>query len=522
MSPAATLARAAAGVAVLTVVARAVGFARVGVLTRTVGTGCVGDAYTTANQLPNVVFEVVAGGALAAAVVPLLAGAVAQGDRARVSQTASALLSWTLLVLTPVAVLGVLLAPLLLRALAGGHPACGRPLLDEGTAMLRVFMPQVVLYGVAVVLTGILQAHRRFLGPALAPLLSSLVVIVAYLLYAARGARPLAGLTTGRSLILSLGTTVGVAALALPLLVPLRRCGLRLRPSLRFPSGAARRARGLAASGLAGLAAQQVALLVALRLANGGREGDVVILVVATAAFQLPWAVLALPVATAAFPELAARHTDRDERGFADVARRSVRVVLVLAAGAGGLLVLVAGPAARLLAQGAEGGDRVGALTSATRAFAPGLVGFALLALLGRALLARGDARTPAVATVAGWAVVAATDLVLVAATDLPRPVALGVGNSVGMTVAGGLLLLGVRRAAPLALQGIGRTGGASLLAAGAVAAATLLLPTLPGSLWGALGVGVVAGGFGLAGYLLLLRVLDPGGLRGLRGAGRA
>lgn len=516
MTPAATVARAAVGVAALTVVARVVGFGRVGVLTRTVGTGCVGDAYTTANQLPNVVFEVVAGGALAAAVVPLLAGAVARGDRERVSATASALLSWTLLVLTPVAVVGVVVAPLLLRALAGAHPACGRPLLTEGTVMLRVFMPQVVLYGVAVVLSGILQAHRRFLGPALAPLLSSLVVVGTYLLYAAQGAQPLAGLSTARSLVLSVGTTLGVAALALPLLVPLRRCGLRLRPGLRFPPGAARQARGLAASGLAGLATQQVALLIALRLANGGREGDVVVLAVATAVFQLPWAVLALPVATTAFPVLTARHAESDERAYAAVARQSLRAVLVLSAGASGLLVLLAGPAARLLAQGAEGTDRVAALAATGRAFAPGLVGYALLALLGRALLARGDARTPAMATVAGWAVVAAADLVLVGATALPRTVALGLGNSIGMTVAAALLLVGVGRNAPLALRGTARTAGVSLLGGACVAAGTLLLPALPASLSSALAVGTAVGLLGLGGYLLVVRVLDPQALRGL------
>ena len=519
MSPAATVARAAAGIAALTVTARLVGFGRVGVLTRTVGTGCVGDAYTTANQLPNVVFEVVAGGALAAAVVPLLAGAVAQGDRERVSATASALLSWTLLVLVPVSLVGVLTAPLLLRVLAGQHPACGAALLTEGAAMLRVFMPQVVLYGLAVVLTGVLQAHRRFLGPALAPLLSSLVVLCAYLLYAVQGVQPLPELSAGRSLTLSLGTTLGVAALALPLLVPLRRCGLRLRPSLRFPAGAARQARGLAASGVAGLAAQQVALLVALRLANGGREGDVVVFAVATALFQLPWAVLALPVATAAFPVLAARHDDADEPGYADVATAALRTVLVLSAGASGLLVLVAAPAARLLAQGAQGAERVGALAATGRAFAPGLVGYALLALLGRALLARGDARAPGVATVVGWATVAGVDLLLVATTDLPRTVALGLGNSVGMTVAGTVLLAGLRRAAPAALGGAARTAVSCLLAGAVVSAAALLLPALPASLPAALAVGSLVALLGLGAYLLLVRVLDPAALQGLRRA---
>ena len=86
---------AAGGIALVTVAARVVGFGRVAVLSRTLGTSCVGDIYPPANAVPNVVFEVVAGGALAALVVPVLAGAVAAGDRATASRTASALLTWT-------------------------------------------------------------------------------------------------------------------------------------------------------------------------------------------------------------------------------------------------------------------------------------------------------------------------------------------------------------------------------------------------------------------------------------------
>ena len=505
------LAGAAVGLAALTVTARVVGFGRVAVLTRTVGTGCVGDAYSTANQLPNVVFEVVAGGALAATVVPLLASAVARGDRERVGRTSSALLTWTVLVLTPVTLVGLLAAPMLLRLLAGGHPACGRALLTEGTTMLRVFLPQVLLYGVAVVLTGVLQAHRRFLGPALAPLLSSLVVLAAYLVYGALGPQPLGQLSAGRSLVLSLGTTLGVAALALPLLVPLRRCGVSLRPSLTFPPGVARQARGLAASGLAGLLAQQGALLVALRLANGGREGDVVVLLVATALFQLPWAVLALPVATTSFPTLAARHADGDEAAYSQVSSAALRTVLVVSAGASGLLVLVAAPAARLLAQGGQGADRVAALASAGRAFAPGLVGFSLLALLGRALLARGNARAPAVATAAGWGVVAAADLLLCGATSLPRGVALGLGNSAGMTVAGIALLASLRRSAgPAALRGAARTATVSLTGGAGLAALSLVVPGLPSSLPAAVGAGAALALAGACGYVVLLRLLEP------------
>lgn len=510
---------AAGGVAAVTVASRAVGFGRTAVLARALGTSCVGDTYQAANAIPNVVFEVVAGGALASLVVPVLAGAVAAGDRETASRTASALLTWTVVLLTPVALLGMVLAPYLMRALVGSGPRCGRPMLDVGGRMLVVFLPQVVLYGIGIVLAGILQAHRRFLGPALAPLLSSLVVITAYLLYAASGPEAITQLSRGQELLLSVGTTLGVAVLSLGLLVPLRRCGLWLRPTWSFPAGVAARVRALAVAGAATLAAQQVALVVALRLASHGREGSVVVFQVATALFLLPWAVFAIPIATTAFPALTAHAAAGEVADYARAARQALgSIVLVMLAGIG-LLVAVAGPAAHVLASGVPGTSSVSTLTRATVAFAPGLLGYGLVALLGRALYARGDGRTPAVATVIGWFVVAGADLVLVATTDLDRVAVLGLGNTVGMTVAGVLLLIGLHRAAPGALHGLGRTTAAGLLGLAAALAATALLPAFNGTALTSLVSCVLAATVVTTLFVAVVRLVDPDALRALRRA---
>src|SRR4051812_6272665 len=156
------IARAALLVAVITVLARTVGFVRVLVFARTVGPSCLGDTYFTANAIPNILFDVVAGGALASLAVPLLAGAVDRNDRDTADRTASALLCWTVIVLAPVLVLVVLFAGPLVSLLTGnGHPGCDAGLEHEiGARMLVVFSPQVLLYGVGIVLTGILQSHR--------------------------------------------------------------------------------------------------------------------------------------------------------------------------------------------------------------------------------------------------------------------------------------------------------------------------------------------------------------------------
>src|SRR4051794_16800241 len=265
------IARAAVLVAVITVLARLVGFVRVLVFARTVGPSCLGDTYFTANAIPNILFDVVAGGALASLAVPLLAGPADRDDAETADRTVSALLGWTLIVLIPLMVLvAVFAGPLVGLLLGNGHPGCSAELeRSVGARMLVVFAPQVVLYGVGIVLTGVLQAHRRFVWPALAPLLSSIVVIGAYAVFAAVSTRRethLSTLTTSHELVLSIGTTLGVAALTLPLFLPLRGTGRRLRPTLSFPPGVARSARRLALAGAIALGAQDLATGAILRL----------------------------------------------------------------------------------------------------------------------------------------------------------------------------------------------------------------------------------------------------------------
>ena len=152
------------------------------------------------------------------------------------------------MLLVPVSAAIAVAAGPVVSVLLLGAPGCSRAdIVAVSTRMLAVFAPQIVLYGLAVVLYGILQAHHRFAGPALAPVLSSLVVIGAYIAFV-----PLSGgyrnrldaLPWSAELMLSLGTTVGVAALALTVLGPVLRLRLRLRPTLRFPTGVAARLVG--------------------------------------------------------------------------------------------------------------------------------------------------------------------------------------------------------------------------------------------------------------------------------------
>jgi putative peptidoglycan lipid II flippase len=215
----------------------------------------------------------------------------------------------------------------------------------------------------------------------------------------------------------------------------------------------------------------------------------------------VPWAALAVPLATSAYPGL----TERADAGDHDGYRRSLAPVAVLivaaAAVAAGVLVAVSGPMARVFLVSAPA-DTVAALRDTIVAFAPGLVGYALVALLTRALYARGLWKAPTVCVVGGWLVAVVADVAL--ARLLPvadRGLALGAGHSLGVTVAGvGLLVVVARAAGHDALRGVLRTGVPSLLGAalgagaGLVAARVLGADPVPDAgVLPAVGVGLVA-----------------------------
>ncbi|GAB3534859.1 murein biosynthesis integral membrane protein MurJ [Phytohabitans suffuscus] len=464
------IAGAATLIAVLTVASRLAGFARTGVFTWVVGDTDVGGIYVVANTVPNIIFEIVAGGALASLVVPLLAGSVAAGDRAAVSATTSALLTWTLTLLLPLAALVAVAAGPIMAALGTTDEAA--------TLMLRVFAPQLPLYGIGIVLAGVLQAHRRFAWPVLAPLLSSVTVIGAYLLYGAVEGRRADLAQVGRTgeLILSVGTTLGVVVLSLCLVVPARRLGLRLRAGWRFDGEARRAVGGLALAGAVTVGAQQVALLVTLRLALDGPVGTPVVYNLAQTIYLLPWAVLAVPLATAAYPTLVAAHAGRDGGRYDTTLAPTVRGVLLLSCAGAAALVAVAGPVARFF-------DVPGA-AAGIAGFAPGLLGYGLFAVLTRALYARGEPRPAALATLAGWACAALSTVALAAAlAQDQRVLALTLGNSIGMLLLGALLVAAVLRGAGRpALAGLDRAAVAGLVAGGAAALAGWLVTRATGT----------------------------------------
>lgn len=516
----ASLGAKAGQVGTFTLASRLLGFLRWVVQAATVGSGAMAGAYSSANQIPNVFYEVVVGGALAGTVVPLLAGAIAHGQREKVRETASGLLGLTLAVLVPLALLMALFAEPLAQLLVTSDTRMGA---DKAAivywggshqlvvAFLRMFALQIPLYGLGVVLTGVLQAYNRFTWPALAPIFSSLVVMLTYGIY---GALIDAGHYAQAVLTLGWGTTAGVAALSLPLLWPVHRLGLGLRARLRLPAGTFTQLRSLAGAGIAALIAQQISVLTVVAVARRyGSAGTIAIYQYTQAIYVLPYAVLAVPLATVVYPQLAARlaakHVSRETKDL--IANSTALVTLAACVGAGALML--GAPVAQQVFGLITTVDYMGA---ALVAFAPGLVGYALIYQLTRVLYVLDAARSAALATCLGWLVVAGASWMFSAnAKGAAVLVYLGAASSAGMSLAGvALALVLARRVGARALVPSLKIVALYLVvSAPALALAQLLDPT------SALGiVGLLALALAVAGVIALGGVrLVPQSIKVLR-----
>jgi len=333
--------------------------------------------------------------------------------------------------------------------------------------MIRVFAPQVVLYGASVVFIGLLQAYRRFAGPALAPILASLVLIASYLTFASadRGV-PLARTSGLAELTLSAGPTLSVAALLLVMLVPTARLRLTFRPTLRLPRAEARQVGGLVAVGLAEFLLADASALVVVAVANGrGDTGALVLFNYAFLVFNAIFAVLSISIVTSAFPALSARDGEEFDRTVAG----STRAVLLMSCLGAALMVAIAAPTAQVLARQP---DQVGELIGGFVLFAPGLVGASVIINLSRPLLALRRYVLAGFALSGSGVVTITANLILTAFAPSHLVVAaLALGSSIGQTVVAIPVVIVTRRLrGPAALRGSRRAGLAGL-AAGAVSA---------------------------------------------------
>jgi len=467
------IARGALVVAGLTILSRILGLVRTLVFSQTVGASCLGTAYVTANHVPDLLYQLILGGALTSAMVPVLARSAERAardpaEKARVGQIASALLTWTVVIVVPLCLVIVAAAGPIASLLNPSNPnahCVHADVVAVTSDMLQVFAPQALLYGLAVVLSGLLQSYRRFAAPSIGPGISSMVLISCYLAFVPLNkGHSLAQLPLAAELVLSVGTTLGIAALVVVAIPPTWRLRLQLRPVLRFPPGVARRAGGLALVGVIELVAIDVASLVSIWLANGyGNTGAIVIFNYGSQVLNSIAAILALSIVVSAFPVLSAREGPEFDRTSAG----STRAVLLMSWLGTAVIAAIAVPAAHVLAKQS---DQVPQLIEAFALFAPGIAGMAVIASLSRVMLVIGRLKVAAVAVAGSWLVAIVAFVVLVPLVPARLVVAaLALGTTIGQTVVAIPLVFVTRKiCGPAAVQGARHAALAGLAACAA------------------------------------------------------
>jgi putative peptidoglycan lipid II flippase len=444
------LARSGVAMATGTLASRVTGFLRTAVIAAAIGLP-VGDSYNVANTIPNILYDLLLGGVLTSVVVPLLVQAAEDEDRGE--GYAERLVTLVLATLTVATVIGVALAPQIVRLYGHGLDSGQRGL---ATTLLRFFLPQVIFYGVGAVFGAILNTRGSFAAPMWAPVLNNVVVIVCGGLFLAlsHGVPDPGHLGSTRTLILGAGTTAGIVIQTIALLPSLRRVGfrLRLRRDLR---GAGLRSAGPFAAWILGyVVTNQVGYAVVVNLATAaGRGQGYAIYSYAFVLFSLPYAVVSVSVITALFPQMSRRAVAADRAGVADTLADGLSLSAVLLVPATMLLTLLGPLLATIVFDHGNihlsGARLVGATVCG---FAVGLVPFSAFQLQLRAFLAMRDSRTPMLVNVLVTAVNLGVDIALyLVLPSRAKVVGLAVGYAVSYAVGVALFtrLLRVRLGRP-------------------------------------------------------------------------
>lgn len=488
------LARAATIVMVFFVLSRVLGLLRDMVISYQFGTSRALDAYFAAFNIPDFIFNILAGGALGSAFIPTFSSALVSSDEKRAWQLASAMINIVFIALTAVSALSAIFAPQVVAATVGrGFAPSDQSLTTE---LMRWMLVTPIVFGVSGIVMGILNSHQHFALPALAPVVYNAAIIAGAIVLA-----PTLGVY---------GLVAGVVAGAfLHLLIQLPwlvRARMQYTPMLGLGNADVREVGRLMLPRAFGIAAVQINFLVNTILASSLPAG-------AIAALSYSWRVMLLPVgvvgqslATAVFPTLAV-HTARQETvEFRQTFSTALRTTLFLSIPASVGLFTLAAPLVTLLFQRGEFGVKSTAETAwALQFYSIGLFAHSGLEIVTRAFYAMHDTKTPVLVGIAAMGLNIALSLALIA------PLAQGglaLANSIS-TILEVMTLFFIlrRRLIDLDTRRIG-VSITRILASALVMGATLLLVTNYLSSLGAALIAIVAGVVGTAVYLIAATLL--------------
>jgi putative peptidoglycan lipid II flippase len=491
------LARAGLIVSVAYLIARVLGYIRIVVIGSTIGEGPELDAFFAAFRIPDLIFQLVAAGTVAAALVPMVAGELGTGRAGRawrIVSTIATLMSVALVALSGAAFLA---APWLVALITPGFEGAQ---LERTIELTRLMLLAPMFLALGAVATSALNAHRRFAAAAIAPIVYDLAIIgAAFLLTPGMG-------VTG----LALGVVAGSLGHLLVQLPALSRAGFRLTPSLDTRDPDVSQALKLMAPRALALGAGQVTFIVATSLASGLDPGSVTAFTFAFTVFSIPLSVIGVPLGIVALPTLSRDLARGAIDQFVELVTRALRMIAFVIGPIVALGVVLREPATTILfnhGRFSEDGVRLVAATLGVLLLA--LPGEALITILVRAFYANRDTRTPALAAI--LAVVINVVVGVLAVNALGWGLAgIALGIALGSTVEAILLAVVLRREIaafdPSPLIRVGIPVALASVAAGLVAFGTL--GALDGATTGmALHVRaivqlVVAGGLGGLAYL--------------------
>ena len=385
-------------VATGTAVSRITGLVRVAALGIVLSQSPVADAYDQANGTPNMIYELLLGGVLSAALVPLFTRLHEDDD----DEATSAVISVGVLMLVVITFVAVLAAPLIFRmySLLTSSNIDADQYRTAGTMLARIFLVQIFFYGLNALGSALLNARRRFFAAAWAPALSNVAIIASLMLVPGiieNRVPQLDDVINNDRLrwTLGLGATVGIAVMALTLVPALIRAKVPFKFNPQFHHPAVRSLRSLSVWALGYVVANQVAIVVIRNLLRGG-SGNEDAYTKAFTWFMLPHGLLAVSIATTFLPELSSAISRGERQKVLDRSSLGIRLIALVTLPAGfGLFVLRRAIVGAAFEHGKFTSANALNTSRALAGFALGLVGFSIYLFVLRVFYAHQDARTP-------------------------------------------------------------------------------------------------------------------------------
>lgn len=384
--------------AVGTALSRLTGLGRVFALSYALGLTPLADAYNLANTTPNMVYDLVLGGVLSATLVPVFAARLQRDGPDEAWAGISAVVTVCSVLLIAATLLVVLAAEPVMRGYTVVSPAdTAGAERAAAVLLLRLFAPQVLLYGLVALGTAVLNTLRRFALAAFAPIANNLVLIALLLALAGplrRGTAAGALGTPTLLMLLGLGTTAGVAAQALVVAGGVHRAGARLRWRWAPRDPAVRQVVRLSGWTFGMVAANQATVFAVLLLADG-RPGGVSAYTYAYTFFQVPFGVVAVSITGARQPGWASAWAAGEVRALREQMSEGLRLLVLLMVPIAAVIALLADPVVRLLlGHGATSGAGAALTGQVLAVLAVGLPGFSAYLYFVRVLQALQDLRS--------------------------------------------------------------------------------------------------------------------------------